>query len=258
MSRSKFRVWFEDVLRPLTGRRTQWPQLLRTLIRDEFNRIREVGRPYAGPAIFIDRDETARDYANRPDQHREDLSVYRLFAAVREHAELSGRLFINNEPIWLVTCKVPNQGRHRSRAADLLGIRHDGSLVVFECKVASNRNDTPLVALFEGLDYLSHLLIDENFDRLCEGFAAWRSSHVNPEGFAEVQPSLNANHSVMVLAPLTYYEVHRVDARGIEQDWEFLSDRYWPDNPISVRLDFVVCDYEAEPCELLPLKEASA
>src|SRR5688572_3441667 len=116
MDRSAFRVWFEDVLRPLTGRRVQWPQLLRAMIRDEINLIKEKGVPYTGPRLLIDRDAVARGYANRPDQHREDLSVYRLYLEVLEQA--AGCLTVGGDPIWLLSCKVPNQGNHSVRLAD--------------------------------------------------------------------------------------------------------------------------------------------
>jgi len=258
--RSAFRIWFEDYLRTLTGRRVEWPQLLRTMIREEINRIREHGQPYRGN-VFIDRDHLALEYAERPDQHREDLSVYRLYRLV--HQENQGSCSVDREPIWLVSCKVPNQGNQRQRVADLLGVRLDGSLVVFECKAAGMRGDTPLFALLEGLDYLGHLLIDKNFDRLRKGFLEWKVKQSSqdclsktPQGFELVDLNPNGHHSVIVLAPSEYYAAHRRDSRDFEQGWELLSDRYWPSLPCGVRLDFAVTDYSNKPCELLPLNYA--
>ncbi|HEY1599552.1 MAG TPA: hypothetical protein VGG64_08125 [Pirellulales bacterium] len=227
---------------------------MRALIRDEVNRIREDGAPYEGAAVFIDRDAVASGYADRPDQHREDLSVYRLYTLV--HRQAAGCLTVGDQPVWLVTCQVPNQGHYSRRAADLLGVRPDGSLVVFECKVA-NSSDTPFVALLEGLDYLAHLMIDQNFERLEQGFAEWRHGHATPTGFENVSMNLNGRHSVTVLAPQAYFDAHRLDSTGIEQDWEFLCDRHWHAAPCIVELEFAVTDYTAAPCTPLRLSTVS-
>jgi len=213
------------------------------MIYEEFQRARIEEGPYEGPDVFIDRDNTAWGYADRPDQHREDLAVYRLYRQVHEHND--GALGIGDDRVWIVCCKVPNQENFGTRCADLVGLRPDGSIVVFECKVGSNRSDSPLYGLLEGMDYLCHLLIDQNFGRFTEGLDQWRLQHGEegvrshtPDGFENVVPVSNKRHGVIVLAPRDYYEVHRLDAQGIEQDWHLLSDRVWPDANRFVDIDF--------------------
>ena len=204
--RSLFRQWFETHLRGFTQRRLEWPQLLRVVFEEQVGYLRNHGEPYVGQNVFINRDAQALEYANYPNQGREDISVYRLYREVHQHPDMQGALMVGNERIWLVTLQTPNQGNERSRRADLLGIRQDGSLVVFECKVASN-SETPLSALLEGLDYLGHLLVEQNFNRFQEGLAAWRATHRipgnlshTPLGFEAVEPILNGpRHSVVVL-----------------------------------------------------------
>jgi hypothetical protein len=231
---------------------------MRSIIGEEINRIRQFGEAYKGPRVFIDRDQEALDYEQRADQHREDLSVYGLYRRV--HQENQGCLKLGDDDIWLITCKVPNQGKHRGRAADLLGVRQDGSVVVFECKVGKMRSDTPLLALLESLDYLGHLMIDKNFDRLRQGFLCWKEKQLavhglskTPPGFECVDLNPNGFHSAIVLAPKEYYAALQRDSQNVEQDWEFLSDRYWPNGTCTVRIDFAITDYTPSPCTFLPL-----
>jgi hypothetical protein len=256
---SLFRDWFERHLRPLTDRRLEWPQLLRKVLESEFNRLRLHGQPYAGPRVFINRDGKSVTYADRPDQHLEVLSVYRLYRET--HEQLHGALIVGGEPIWLVTCQTPNQGYHQGRRADLVGIRMDGSLALFECKAATNNSDSPFFALMEGLDYLGHLLIEKNLKRFRAGLSEWRKTHGNkdsvshtPPGFEAVNVNEYARHSVVVLAPDAYYQFHRLDSARHRQGWEYLSERAWPDAPACVRLDFAVTDFLPLACTLLPLE----
>ncbi len=251
---SKFRHWFEDFLRPLPGRRIEWPQLLRQMFYEEVGRVKHEEGPYQGQNVFIDRGDLAwGPYVDRPDQHLEELSAYRVYRQV--HEENDGALAVEGDQVWLVTLQVPNQERFRGRRADLVGIRTDGSIVVFECKVGGNRSDSPLVGLFEGLDYLSHLLIDDNFDRFSEGLDEWRAKHgisdvrsLTPDAFHDVAPVQSAKHAVVVLAPQEYYELHRLDSHGVEQGWHLLSDRIWPKSPRTIDIDFWVHPFSEEPC----------
>jgi hypothetical protein len=258
VDQSEFRKWFKEYLRPLPDRRVQWPQLLRQLIAEELDRIREVGTPYAGPNVFIDRDERALEHASHPGQSREDILVYGLYR--RSHQENQGILKVGGQDVWLVSCQVPNQGSYSRRCADLLGVKKDGSLVVLECKVESNQSETPLYALLEGLDYLGHLLIPHNLERLSSGFEAWKTKPRDqnsisrvPAGFENVAIERSCRHSVLVLAPRGYYEFMRTDSVKVDQDWEYLSDRFWPTNPGIVGIDFAMTDYTAAPSDLLAL-----
>lgn len=252
---SHFRTWFK-CLHKLQDRRLEWPQLLRFMISEELSRMQNTGISYTGEEVFIDRDKLAQKRKTHLKQEDEVIQCYRLYCDA--HEKTSGALNIAGEPIWIISCQVPNQGNHRKRCADLLGLRRDGSLVVFEAKVEGGTS--PLYAVIEGLDYLGHLLIADNMARLTNGFEQWRTRHGSPDvysqtppGFEDVHICPKAKHSVLVLAPLEYYEFHRTDAKGINQGWEYVSDRYWPKSKLAVRLDFAVTNYSSASCVLLPL-----
>src|SRR5690606_37831471 len=141
-------------------------------------------------------------YEGREEQKDEELLVYKLFRHV--HESCHGCLNLGGEPVWLVTIQVPNQAKQTKRCADLLGLRRDGSLIVFECKAETNR-DSPMLALLEGLDYLAHLLLQENMTKLQNGFDKWRSkprsgarTSVVPDKFKQVQMKSEARHTVVV------------------------------------------------------------
>jgi hypothetical protein len=256
MADSHFRECFEH-LRTLHGRRIEWPQLLRYLLEQEFIRIRRDGQPYTGPGVFLDRDEKAWQHKGKPRQSNEELLVYSLYRDVHEKRE--GLVDVGGEATWLVTCQVPNQANHRGRRADLLGLRANGSLVVFECKVAEGK-DSPLIAVLEGFDYLAHLLLPANLEKLDRGLRNWRKKDrkgervsVVPEAFAGVDIKANALHSVIVLAPPRYYDKHCADAKDTEQDWYMLSDRCWPKAQKPVGIDFSVSDFKSGQCSMLEL-----
>ena len=258
MYESAFRKWF-GCLKKLRRRRVEWPQLLRFLMEEEFAQIREYGEAYKGD-VFKDRDKHALRHENHLKQHREDVLVQRLFRDV--HNRALGVLEVGSDPIWLISFQVPNQASGRGRRADLLGLRPDGSLVVFECKVAMGK-ETPLYALTEGLDYLAHLTIPANMKKLRMGFDKWRNKRcVDPElsqisqKFSKVEIDImpKARHAVFVLAPEEYYKKHhRLDANDVPQMWDMLSDRAWPETALSVGLDFAITDFRSGPCSLLAL-----
>ena len=246
--RSNYRQWFEDCPSKLEERQMEWPQLLRWLIAKEFDHIQSKGNPYTGRNVFLDRDSKAAQYADRQDQHREDLSVYSLYRSV--HKTNEGLLLLGTEPVLVTTCQVPNQGNRTHCCADLLGVKTNGDLVLFECKVGTNQSDTPLYALMEGLDYLAHLLIKKNFERLAEGYRHWRDKRRGqnslsqiPAAFSDVNINLDGHHSVIVLAPQAYYDFHSTDAKGAIQGWKYLSDRYWPNCPKAIGMDFAITDF---------------
>jgi hypothetical protein len=255
MSDSSFRDMFEH-LRTLSGRRIEWPQLLRFVIEDELARVRKVGKPYLGK-VFRDRDRHAYLNENNKGQHLEVVLVQRLYREV--HKRGNGCLQLGDEDVLLISYNVPNQGGHRRRCADLMGLRLDGSLVVFECKGKDNP-DSPLVAVLEGLDYLGHLAISANIASLKKDFDVWRKKPRNadvlskvPEDFGDVTIKPEARHAVIVLAPQDYFSFHMQDAKKKCQDWHLLSDRAWPETVSSASLDFAITDFKSAPCALLTL-----
>jgi len=140
-----------------------------------------------------------------------------------------------------------------------MGLRLDGSLVVFECKGKDNA-DSPLVALLEGLDYLGHLAIPANIASLQKGYGVWRNKPRNagvlskiPADFDYVTIKPEARHAVVVLAPQNYFSIHLKDAKKKSQDWNLLSDRAWPGTALSVGLDFAITDFRSARCPFLTL-----
>ena len=269
LDRTGFRMWFEDCLRGLRGRKVEWPQLLRYILAQKVEEVRSSGVYYKGE-VFIDRDVESGK-ALPVTRTSEKLQVRQLYRLV--HEQQGGLLHLGQEKIWLVTWEVPNQGgelsnQAKGRRVDLLGIRQDGSLVVFECKAGANTGDTPLYALLEGLDYLGCLLADQNIKKLNKGFRIWRdkvrasdgkkfASRV-PPAFRETEIRADGCHKVVVLAPAKYYQSHERDSRQLPQDWWFLSDRFWKGRPLedgalSVQLDFATAEFSDPKCGLLSL-----
>jgi hypothetical protein len=255
MSDSFFRDMFKH-LRKLQGRRIEWPQLLRFVIADELARMRKEGQPYVRE-VFRDRDEHAYKHESHKGQHLEVVSAQRLYREVHRHG--NGCLQLGDEDVLLISYNVPNQGRHRRRCADLLGLRLDGSLVVFECKAKGN-HDSPLVAVLEGLDYLGHLAISANITSLKKGFDVWRNKPRNadvlskiPPDFGDVTIEPKARHAVIVLAPRKYFSAHRKDSQKKSQDWRLLSDGAWPGSALPVGLGFAITDFRSARCPLLTL-----
>jgi hypothetical protein len=255
MSDSFFREMFEH-LRTLSGRRIEWPQLLRFVIEAELTRLRREGKPYVGK-VFLDRDRHSYLNEDNRGQHLEVVSVQRLYREA--HRRGNGCLQLGGGDVLLISYNVPNQSCHKRRCADLLGLRSDGSLVVFECK-GKNNADSPLLAVFEGLDYFGHLTIPANIAGLQKGFEVWRDKARNstalskiPAEFANVTIKPEARHAVIVLAPQDYFCIHLEDATRKSQDWQLLSDRTWPASASSVGLDFATTDFKSACCPLLAL-----
>jgi len=253
MPDSVFRVSLKH-LRRLKGGHIEWPQLVRWLMGKELERVREFGDAYQGANVFIDRDDQAWDYGNYPNQNREDMRAYRLYREAHLHND--GCIDLGGQQVWLLTCQVPNQARIRGRRADLVGLRQDGSLVVFECKVATNKRDTPLFALLEGLDYLSHLLLPANVERFQNGLDRWRHKQRHGEFQSQVPPddvqfNPESRHAVFVLAPAGYYRWHW-GHRPASQQW-LLSDRRWPNTPAPVEIEFATSDFDDAACRLVDL-----
>ena len=252
MTDSTVRHWM-NVLGEMSGRRVEWPQLLRSILAHEFRQMREHGVPYKGE-VFQDRDGYAKLHANHASPHREDLTVYRFYDAI--HSAKGGLLTIDDEEVWVVSAQVPNQGSRTRCCADLVGLRKDGALVVFECKVEGNRNDSPLKALLECLDYTGHLMLRSNIDKFNEGLNRWSEKREVPDGFGGVCLNAESKPVVLVTAPQQYFDLHRSDSQEREQQWWLLSERLWPDSAEPFRLDFVVTDYSSRPCGLLSIAGA--
>jgi len=79
--------------------------------------------------------------------------------------------------------------------------------VVFEAKLGNN-SDTPFTAALEGLDYLVHLTLHQNFRLIVDTVAKCKTDGKldPPQSFANVVPSLSSRHEVIVLAPPDYYD----------------------------------------------------
>jgi len=263
---SCFRRLFNNCLQPLVGRPVEWPYVLRQMLEDHFVRLRRSDQYYKG-SVFQNRDDRVAEHADRTSDDEEVL-VYRLYAAVHNNSE--GILHIGDMPVWLFSCQVPNQGKELSnqtkkRCADLLGLRRDGSLVVFECKGPRNRQTSPLFGLLEGLDYLGCLLTERNLSDLSSELDRWlRDYEPESDGFSsklpadwppKIEPS--ARHGVVVLAPQSYYELHFLSADGQPVQWWKLSDRETSlpgGNGMSI--DFAVVDFDKGTASLLELPQS--
>jgi hypothetical protein len=271
MCRTEFRQWFEDCLDSLTNRQVEWPQLLRYVLGKKLRDAASSGIFYK-EKVFIDRDGDTAKYSKHT-RTSEPILTRQFYKRVHQ---AGGLIDLGGDAVWPICWDVPNQGnedsnRTKSRKVDLLGLRRDGSLVVFECK-AENKN-TPLFALLQGLDYLGCLLTSRNLKKLQDGFVRWRDKErLEQETFISKVPddfkhvsivATQCPHSVIVLAPLAYYREHTHyrerarDTGDLLQNWWYLSDRFW-DGPIEAgeykaRLDFAVTDFVNSTCSLLPL-----
>lgn len=194
-----FRSWTTR-LRQIQGNQPHWPWLLGSVLDEEFSRQIDVDDGYVGE-VFKDRDE-------HPTQ--EGTTERRMVATLYQCCltQNGGCLQVGDEPIWLLGYEWPNQGgdAERGRRADLIGLRSDGGLVVFECKRSDN-SDPPLTAIVEGLDYLACLLRPRNFQKIDDGFRRWlnKPGKSTPPGFEGVTPARSIRPSLIVLAPEIYY-----------------------------------------------------
>ncbi|MBZ5659862.1 MAG: hypothetical protein LAO08_05585 [Acidobacteriia bacterium] len=205
MSDSGFRKMFEHLWK-VPGRHKVWPKLLRFVIEAELARVRKERKPYVGK-LFQDRDRHAYRNENNRGQHLEVVLVQRLYRELHQCG--NGCLQVGNEDVLLISYNVPNQGGHRRRCADLIGLRLDGSLVVFGCK-GKEKPDSPLVAVLEGLDYLGHLAFQANIASLKKDFDVWREKSRNagvlskvPGEFCDLTIRPEARNAVIFLAPQT-------------------------------------------------------
>jgi hypothetical protein len=200
--KTSFRRWMELLNSP-RGATPEWPLLVREMLHEEFCHQRKFRRCYAGE-VFKDKDRDDPTLAKSPEK-RKVRDLYHLCLR-----QTDGCLRIGNTPYWLLGYEWPNQGHHRMRRADLVGLTAEGGLAVFECKVERNSNG-PFAAVLEGLDYLTCLTSEANFEKIRQGFARWRNKARKqvPPGFDAAAPKLACRHEIIVLAPKGYFELYR-------------------------------------------------
>lgn len=230
-----FRIWMAQ-LKEVRGTRPLWPELLGATLDAEFQRQRECSGCYSGD-VFKDRDDHALE-----DGEREERLVARLYRAALAN---DGLVSLQSEPVWLLGYQWPNQGgaEEKSRRADLVGMNSDGALVLFEAK--RSVGDPPLIAILEGLDYLSCLLRTANFAKIKSGFEKWRNKENKsvPAGFETTEPNISARPTLVLLAPNNYFMGRQ--SRSIRgKNWPniaAIADTFMP----SVRLKFATTDFKS-------------
>jgi hypothetical protein len=208
--------------------------LLGAALDVEFRRQKECHDGYAGE-VFINRD--AHPLADGEREERKVAGLYRSAQAADGCVELP------QERVWLLGYQWPNQGRERSRRADLVGMTEGGGIVVFEAKLANG--DSPFIAIAEGLDYLSCLLRPANFTKIEAGFKKWQAARTvaKPLGFEHTVPNREIRPTLVILAPDAYFTGrHTRSIRG--RDWPFLASIGESMIP-SVRLTFASTNFKS-------------
>jgi len=217
------------------GNRPEWPLLMCLMLEAELKRQQAEPRAYSGQRVLISR--LTHDFQGGVPEKK---AVGGLYHRCFEMGQ--GCLTIGNDRYWLLSYEVPNQGNYRMRKADLLALSTGGGLVVFECKLADNRY-APVAALLEGLDYLSCLTSETAFNRLQGEFWELREELGNvPAGFEEIEPTRDAQHSVILLAPQAYYDLYCRSGRG--SGWQQLNSTQWQSDVL--RLRFAVAEVTAD------------
>jgi hypothetical protein len=204
---SSFRTMME-ALREVKGDTPQWPVILRAFLQAECLRQQPQLTPYTS-TVAISRHDKSAEGVTVP----EKKAVRELYnTCVKDHQSV---FRIGNEEYLLLGWEWPNQASESRMAADLVALNRNGGLVVFEAKMAKN-HDTPFTAALEGLDYLVHLTLHQNFRQIINAVAKWKAEgRLNPPvHFQGVQPSLSSRHEVIVLAPDDYYETYSDSKRG--------------------------------------------
>ncbi len=197
----------------------EWPRLLVQMLQEQLQLETSVDRVYAGQRILIDRTSHEWKAATVPEKR----AVYGLYHQCLEHSH--SVLTIGYDDFLLLSYEVPNQGSHKGRRADLVGMNINGGLVVFEAKVSGNGYG-PVASILEGLDYLSALRSKANFSRIEKDFQDLKTSirdagYPLPKQFESVKPSATAQCEVIVFAVGEYFEQYDATARGA--GWRDLS-----------------------------------
>jgi len=243
-----FRDWMNQLCQP-RGNQAEWPSAMVWMLETEFLRQRTVDRTYTGQNVFINRDDHDPLKATVPEKR----AVYGLYHLCRKKSARC--LKIGEDLFWLLGYEWPNQGNYRMRRADLVGLTREGGLVVFECKLDRNPY-APLAAVLEGLDYLSCLTGERNFDRLAAGFWEWREKLEQdvPPGFEQCEPDPASRQSVILLAPQSYYNLYTQSGRG--QGWQNLAAISWQTCP-RLGIGFALSDFETPTAQWVDPKSFS-
>ena len=187
-----------------------WNWLASKEFQTEFQRQQDIDNPYP-TQVFRERTNDPdipnwEIYVNNAEnqQRNEDVFTMCLFAWC---SIIRGTAFtIGDHHYWLLGYKWPTKGdQNRSPIADLVGLRPDGGLTVFECKVDADKNKNLCAVICEqALAYLSCLTGATNFHNIHDGFETWRRRKANdgqiPVGFEDVRPCHDARHEAIVLA----------------------------------------------------------
>jgi len=223
--------------------------LIREALSVEFAREREIDRHYTGAAILINRLHHTVPYLRTEKKERERRAVYGF--AQKNWKEQYGVIIVADEPVWLLSFEVPNQYSHKKRTADLVGIRRDGGLVVFEAKLDGN-NFGPIKSVLEGLDYLACLTGRSNFEQIEKEFDSMKNELGIPSGFEMVSPKADSVHSVIVLAPNSYYE--KYDSPPGQAGWHFLIGNPWKSSVRGLGIGFATSEINADEYFSFPVK----
>lgn len=202
-----------DVAGP-EGNSPVWPGVFLTLLDETFAGQAGEKSGYPGPEVIINR----RDHELNDGPGERPRVQQRYHFCREKSAEV---MTIDNEAVWLLGFEIPNQS-DRMQRADLVGLKTDGSLVVFEYKEASaGRNSHPLFALIEGLDYLACLHRGPNVEAVQRGIAALKTGHC-PDGFEEVSFSPDIRPSVYVAGSQEYWDSSFADTNSRQHGWREL------------------------------------
>ena len=185
------------------GHTPHWPIVLRQLLARDFARQQPDLSAYKSTVATLRADSSWEHL-----EKGEDRATRRLFKTCEDDTQ--SVFTIGDERFLLLGWQWPNQAGKRGCRADLVGLNRTGGLVVFEAKGPVN-TDSPLQAMLEGLDYLVHLTLRQNFaqiEALYKQLATESTSDLPfpPKHFSGKKPSLLAPHEVIVLAPSAYYE----------------------------------------------------
>lgn len=229
---------------PLQGRPQKplecWTWLASEGFQTEFERQQAVDNPFPGE-VFRDRTNAMKNWQTFSDtnesQHttNEDGLTYGLFGWC---SVVNGKPFvIGKEHYWLLGYQWPMKGdQNRGPIADLVAIRPNGGLTVFECKVDADRNkNLCCVICGQALAYLACLTGANNFDKIQRGFDRWRERKAAcgmiPKGFEETIPRRDVCHEAVVLAVRDWFSgYHKIT----DQIRECVQARLQPSSRVAI------------------------
>jgi hypothetical protein len=209
---TRFRKWMNRFRRIQAGV-PDWLTLDPATLEADYLRQRRLPHRFEGYEVLVDREK--RPSPSLPRGIGSELAVIRDFYCLCRDRS-SRVLTIGQERYWLLSYQCPSQWRYFRRRADLIGLREDGGLAVFECKLRTNRKDNPGIGILQGLDYLTCLTGKQNFRRIEGEFRRWRGSRSTeiPAGFHGCSPNALSRQAVILLAPAEYYAFHERTRRG--------------------------------------------